>query len=320
MARNINRFIRELAEYINTYIVGSENTYITQCVPLDKIFNRGHAILMNVRMPEHIAENFKGMGPTFYAEELMSEFSNSTIAAIAEIVNIRTTEHYPVLIKMLENQEKIIDKTIDDYDKKDLILTALPSSQVPENLNSSIKYVTKELPKLGLTVTMKGCTHSESGNDEQSYFVPVNKDEKRDITKDEWELAENNSMNSSDIYFRYIPVPAQVIGENDIPVCGQITDMNQFYDYFYLLSVKKVWSSVTKKSNADRLYIMPYDAYTAMFIIDNQAVRKNQTAQALRNIFVKAYMKNSDKIMPIFALDCDTFEITKLDNMEFGKI
>lgn len=317
MARNINRFIKEIAEYINTYIAGSENTYIVECVPLDKVFNRGHAIMMKVRMPEYIADQFKSMGPTFYAEELMDELPNSTVAAIAEVLNARTTEHYPTLMKMLEKQGRIMDKTINDYGKEDIVLTALPSSQVFENLNDSSKYIVKECPELCLTVTIKGCTHDDTENENESYFVPVCKGKDRDIVKKDWDRAETNSMNLADIHIVCMPIPAQIMGEKDIQVCGQITDMNRFYDYFYLLSAKKIWSDMVKKFDADRLYIIPCGAYEAKFIIDNDAVRKNKEARALRGAFIAGSINESDKIMPMFVFDGTTLELTKLDNFDF---
>lgn len=197
--------------------------------------------------------------------------------------------------------------------------TSLVAYQEDDDVAGSLFGAAKKLiaDESCLTVTIKGCTHDDTENENESYFVPVCKGKDRDIVKKDWDRAETNSMNLADIHIVCMPIPAQIMGEKDIQVCGQITDMNRFYDYFYLLSAKKIWSDMVKKFDADRLYIIPCGAYEAKFIIDNDAVRKNKEARALRGAFIAGSINESDKIMPMFVFDGTTLELTKLDNFDF---
>lgn len=169
MTKNINEFIKELTDYINTNIVGTDNTHITKCVPLDNVTNRGHAILIQVEVPENINEEFQNFGPVYYAEELMREYSQFPIAIIGELINVDVDDFYYELIDMLSNQIKTADMTLDDYEKEDIIITALPAEQVSKQNKEA--FVTKEL--LGLTLTMKGRICNSISNDGQSYFMPI---------------------------------------------------------------------------------------------------------------------------------------------------
>lgn len=305
MAKDINGFIKELAEYINTFIVGTENTYIKECVVSDMVTNRGHAIPIKVKFPDDFREKFQNVGPCYYAEELMEEFHNSTIAAIGENINVRVTKDYPGILKMMAVQVKSEEKTICDYDKKDIIVTALPTSHV-SRMNSD-ELITKEFPELGLTTIMKGCIGSDPNSKGRAYFAPIIRKDGRVITDEDWDNAAMNSLCYSDIN---LVCPMLEGTDIDTPVCGQIADSNNFYDYFYLLSAEQIWGGITETLDAEKIYIIPQSAHSAQIVMDSQAIRENQTACAFCKAVMKAAVKSA--CGPVFILDCSTLQITKL--------
>ncbi len=184
MAQDVNRFMKELTDYMNTYIAGKENTCITKCTVSDKVLNRGHVILVKIKMPAGLKTKTNA-GLCFYAEELMEEFAASTIAGTAEILNARIINQYPTFIQMMQAQNKNMEKTIDEYDKEDLIVTALPSDESPYHEGDESRFVAKELPEFGLTMIMKAKLCDNPDNENQSYFVPVRTKEGQEAADDD---------------------------------------------------------------------------------------------------------------------------------------
>ena len=127
MKRDINKFRKELADYINRFIAGSENTYIEECALPDLITNRGQAIYIKVVMPKEYDGDLRGIGPCFYAEELMAEYPDSTVAFIAEVINKNVTENYKETMFMIKAQMDNKNKTIDDYRPESLVISAIPA-------------------------------------------------------------------------------------------------------------------------------------------------------------------------------------------------
>ena len=305
MKKDVNKFKKELAEYINTHIVGHENTFITECVISDKILNRGHVIPVQVRMPDEMMdiEDFKTIGPAFYAEELMEEFPDGAIKTIAKAVNDRVNEVYPAMMTVLDTQLKALKRTMDDYDKDDFILTALPTSQNP---NIGDPFITKELPEFGLTVSMKACVCRNPQNKDQSYFTHVRRKEGQCFTKE----AENHRLRAASIHISFASVPSTIL---ETPIAGQIVDANGFYDYFYLLSVAPVWKEIVKMTRAERIFLIPDGAYAVKFAVDNSVIRDDSLICTLRDNFLKAAQSMSNNTLSVFILDGETLNITKMN-------
>ncbi len=314
MAKNINLFMRELADYINTNIAGTENTYILKCtVPDGMVVNRGHAIIITVKMPDGMEKEFSNYGPCFYAEELLNEFPNNTVATIGEIINSRVTEVYPDLIKVMAEQKRNMEKGIKECNKNEIIITAIPSRFIPEAAKKNDMFVTKEFPSLGLSAMMKVRLCEKSGTDNSSYFSPVCKKEGQEVTYKDWHTAELNSIRQADIQNKFFPLPEelrQVAGPN---ICGHIEDYHGFYDWFYLIS-PMIWHNVIPHIKAGKIFIIPGGPYFANYVIDHPAVWKNPETHSFAADFVDVAIKASDRSMPAFVLDCDTLEIRKLNN------
>lgn len=304
MARNVNKFARDLADYINNHIVGTENTKIKHCKTTGEARNRGHMICMELILPEDMEnKEMKSMGPVFYAEELLQEFPNNTTGSIAEIINVRVNEYYPSFIAMYKMQIQAADKTIDDCDMRDVILTAVPTVQC--NKNESEPFISREDKNLGLILTLKRKLYDDTEN-KQGYYVPIQKADGHEGTKEQWEIATNNSYTMSKI---------NVIVEGPgMPLFGIMKDENSFYDFFYLLELEKVWSGAVNSFGTDRIYIIPNGAYEAVFILSNPALRANSDiVRITENILDKGVKDLKGKPLPVFVLDCETMQITKYE-------
>lgn len=304
MARNIGKFSRELADYVNDHIVGTENTKIKRCKATGEARNRGHMICMELILPKEIEhKEMKSMGPVFYAEELLQEFPNNITGSIAEIVNVRVNEYYPSFIAMYKMQIQAVDKTIDDCDMSDVILTAVPTAQC--NKNESEPFVSREDKNLGLILTLKRKLYDDTEN-EHGYYAPIQKADDHEGTREQWETAANNSYAMSKI---------NVIVEGPgVPLFGIMKDEHNFYDFFYLIELEKVWSGAVNSFGADQIYIIPNGTYEAIFILSNPALRENSDVVRMTKEILDKGMKDlKDKPLPVFVLDCKTMQITKYE-------
>lgn len=307
MKRDIMEFINELADYINTHIVGTENTYIAKCEARHMPMNRGHAIPIKMKLPESMSEGNSGFGPCYYAEELLKEFPGSSVAAIAEILNVRVTEQYPAMLQLLAAKTKAVEKGINDYDRKDLIIAACPSSHIlDENRNV---FITKELPEIGITASIKAAMYTNPEDKNQIYYTPIVKKEGHEVTDEDWGIADLNTLEATDIKIGCYSVPHN---EEEQYVSGKILDANGFYDYFYLLSPKLIWDEFAKVVETEKIYIIPESPYEATFLIDNPELRESQTAKVFANMFnERAARLLNNEVAPV-VLDCNTMTMRRL--------
>lgn len=308
MAKDIDRFITELADYINRFIAGKENSYIKECVVSDKVYNRGHIIPIKVKVPEWVDEKITALGPGFYAEELMEEFPDHTVAFIAEVINARVTEFYPGLVEIFTEKAKNMNKTIEEYAKQDIIVSAVPSSQVSENDRQA--FITRDLEDVGLTLIMKACIGDNPTNPNQSYFCPI-MNKGRKVTEEDWKNAECNTLQSADINIIGMPAPSGA-GE-PIPLCGSIIDIKNFCDFFYLLNPRRIWKDIADKSSAEKIIIIPRSIYSAIFVVDNEFIRNNPSLSAVRDEFANLAMNTAEDILPVYELDCSTWKIKQVE-------
>lgn len=313
MEKDVNAFCHELADYINRYIAGKENTHIKKCEIPGNIRNRGHVISMVLDIPKDLeGQNLEKTGSAFYAEEILEEFPNNTTAHIGEILNVRVNEHYEGLITMLRLQIDGEEKTIDDYGPEEIILTAMPTSQC-DNMETDM-FISKTEPLLGLTVVIKGQI-GDAGERGQCYFAPVKKADGHGPTDDHWETARQNSLNAAKIHVQMMPA-ISTSGNPNIPAFGIIQDTCSFYDFFYLLSLKDIWKGMKEHFSADRVYIIPNGAYQAFFVMDTPDIRKDAAASGMAANILKTYkneLNAKQAPLPVFVLDCNTFKVDRYE-------
>ncbi len=126
MKNDIDLFIERIKAHVNNHIAGTGNTKIERCNCLTEKLPRGRAIQMDIIVPETIMlEEGEHMGPVYYVEELMKEFPNSTPEAVAEVLNIRVNEMYETFMELAHMQKDKLRQTVNDYDPKDIILSAI---------------------------------------------------------------------------------------------------------------------------------------------------------------------------------------------------
>lgn len=301
--RDVNQFARDLADYINKFIVGTENTKIKECIVNGNERNRGHLISILVVMPEDMDfGEIANMGPAFYAEELLAEFPTNTTEMIGEVVNARVNEYYPTCIEMIQNQLSMKEKTIDDYDPDKIILTASLVSQCEKAEWES--FVTRKEDELDLILFIKAAIREEDG---QGYFVPIISTEGHEGTKEQWETAAKNSFAKANIQLGFIPDPA-----SKEPFTGMVMDANRFYDFFYLLSLKEVWNGAKDQLGVTKVYIIPNNPYQAIFLLESPQIDKDPEAVLRRNeILAKAVKDLENKPVSVFELDCGTMKLSK---------
>ena len=229
MPRDINRFKKELIDYINNFIVGREDTCIIKALDDDIIMNRGHAIPLRVKLPEDVDAGEIGYSPTFYMEELLEEFPMHTPAAIAEIVGVRMNQRYPDVLKMLKEQAKSVSKTLSDYRTDELIITAQPTDSCRILLGSDNPFIVKELPELGLIISLKGIMCENPSNENQVYVTPIKEDKDQEMTEEMWDTAKYNSLTQAQMHCM-LTAPSGC-EEFKTPMCGEVMDVKSFYDY-----------------------------------------------------------------------------------------
>lgn len=313
--KNVNKFIQELADYINNFIVGTDNTVITNCQVMDKIMNRGHMIPIIVKPIEGVDKN-RMLGPVFYAEELMEENKGSSIAAIAERLNVSVNAFYEDLKNLMKAQDEALGKTLDDYGINTVIVSSSPTPFAENDLGPEGRpFAMKEYSELGLTSILKGEIYTkEVEGGSQGYFAPISETEDHPATEEAWEQANLNTLSKASIQLRIVPV---LTANGFFPVCGEIVDANEFYDYFYMLSVKPMWESLlkdmhVKDSGANEIYIFPQGPYSAKFVLHGGKVEENGTAQSLRSAFMEAAVPGMAGLLNAYVLDIETMEIRKV--------
>ena len=308
MKRDINKFRKELADYINRFIAGSENTYIEECALPDLITNRGQAIYIKVVMPKEYDGDLRGIGPCFYAEELMAEYPDSTVAFIAEVINKNVTENYKETMFMITAQMDNKNKTIDDYRPESLVISAIPAHLQQDKVKEH--FCTKDMPDTGLSLTLKAVNEIPE-NDRQIYLTPVNLCDGRMPTDEEWERADDNTLAATDVEVNILPLPLPMPGEDNgyLSIAGHIADRREFYDWFYLASPKKVWMPVMKETKAEKIYIVPVSPALALFVVDNETIRKNPVTYAMIGRFMSTAAPRKHPELPVFVIDADTCEI-----------
>ena len=296
MKRDINKFRKELADYINRFIAGSENTYIEECALPDLITNRGQAIYIKVVMPEGYDGDLREIGPCFYAEELLAEHPDRTVAFIAEVVNRTVTENYKETMSIIRAQMGNKKKTIDDYRPENLIISAIPAHLQQDKVREYFLY--KDMPDVCLSLMLRGiCKIPE--NDRHVYCVPVDLRDGRMPTEGEWERADDNTLAATDIHVDILP----------LPMAGHIIDNEEFYDWFYLASPKKVWTPVMEKTGAEKIYIIPVSPFMALFAVDNETIRKDPDTCTMNRIFMSTAVPHKHHELPVFVIDADTCKI-----------
>ena len=300
MKKDIDKFIEELADYINRFIAGREGSHIEECMVEHTVLNRGHAIPIKCIVPGE--DKSRTIGPCFYAEELLREFPHSSVAAIAEHVSLKTEEAYPSLVHTMNMQQMMESKKIRDIDPNDLFMTAYVTKNLSERFHGG--HIAREYEELGLTAVIKAKVDNPA-DENLIYLLPVMSDTECPATEEDWKTAQRNSIAAS-----RISLQGMSVFENEPPVCGQITDTEQFYDYFYLLT-PQVWKPVIDHAQADKLYIFPCGAYNAKFCIENEHIQSSHETGMFRDTFMHAAVASMNG-NDAFVLDCKTMEITKL--------
>lgn len=304
--QNIQNFIHELADYINNFIVGTENTVITRCEVMDQMTNRGHAIPVRVKDPG-ISGNTADLAPVFYAEELMEANKGRTIAVIGETLNVEVNGFYKDMVNLMKAQEESYAKTFSDYNMSDIIAAAVPEGYAESTDIKGKPLVKKE--QYGLVITMKAeiyTAHLKDGD--QGYFTPIIADPSGMPTEEQWEQAQKNALARSEIQMMVIPVTEE---EKAIPVCGEICDAREFFDYFYLQAVKLVWGSLLRDLKAERVYIFPCGPYNAKFVLWGGEIENSDTANALRTAFMQDAVKSIYGVQRVFIMD-NTLEVREV--------
>lgn len=306
MTKNVNQFIYELSEYINNNVVGRDDTHITACENSDVVLNRGHMIPVTIELPKNleISEEFNGMSPIFYAEELMTEFPDSTAAAIGEIVNMQVNKMYGNMITVLKSQMDAARMSLDDYPKENIIVTAQPMPQADKMENG--RTIAKTIPELGLTIFMKARICENPSNNTQAYFAPIKRKAGQKILETDWENAKANTMCGADPNIAFTDICPNVL------ICGELTDKNMFYNYFYLLS-PEILKDFCEFFQMEKIYVVPDGPYHANFFAARTEKGHDMAIKKIRSFLSREKPKDPyGDFASIFEIDCGTFKVRKI--------
>lgn len=305
MTKDIHRFIKKLADYINRFIVGSEGSHVIECVEDDIMANRGHAIPVKCAI-DNGGENEVAL--CFYAEELMAEFPDSSAAAVAQIVAERVEAYYESAKKTIAIQKEMVGKTIRDISPEDLYLSAAVNSD-KNGLEDG--FLMKKHEGLGITSAIKA-RFDHPDNKDQILLFPIRADKDHPATEEDWKRAETNSLKAA-----HMSGYTMTAKDGEPPICGEIKDDKQFYDYFYLLT-PDIWKPMIEQAQASRIYIFPHMAYAAKFVVENPLTSRPGPHAKMR----ESFMRSAVAEMPandVFVLDCKTMEISKFDMKEVNE-
>lgn len=298
MKRDVHEFIKELAEYINTFVAGRDGSCITECIVKDELADRGHAIPVKCRPYE--GEYF---GPCFYAEELMQQFPYNTVAMIAETIAAKTESLYPDMIASVKRQKEVSKKNIKDIGQDNIYLSSDMRGPVTRTERETV--IIRQHKGTGIVSMIKAGV-TDKDHPDRIQLMTIRKDRYCPATRKDWKRAEENSLSKALISMHGIGLK-----KDGMPLCGKIKDEAQFYSYFYLLT-PGVWQPLIEKTKAEKIYIFPNMGYAAEFTIDNEAVSSDQEFSGLRAHFTdRALEKMSGD--DVFVLDCKTMKVTKFD-------
>lgn len=302
MAKDIHRFIKELADYINRFIAGSDGSHIVKCVEEDILMNRGHAIPVECAIE---GDGKNNMALCFYAEELMSEFPDSSAAAVAQIVAERAEAYYESARKTMDIQKEMEGKNIRDINPEDLYLSAVLDS---DRGGLEDGFLMREHEGLGITTAIK-VKFGHPANKNQILLFPIRADKDHPTTEEDWKRAETNSLKAA-----HISGYTMTVKDGEPPICGEIKDDKRFYDYFYLLT-PDIWRPMAEQAKASKIYIFPYMAYAAKFVVENHLTDHPGPHAKMR----ESFMQDAVAKMPannVFVLDCEMMTISKFDMEE----
>lgn len=308
MQKDILAFCAGLADYINTHIAGKEGSRIEKCGTQFPRLNRGHAIDVYVKVPEN---SLKDGTPAmiFYAEELLEQMPDATTAAIAETINREAAGNYGRLLSVLSFMDKTENMDLDGFDRNNIIVSASPSAYMEKQKKDGV--ITKDLPACGLTLILKAKDDALDNEEGQSYFLPVRKPKNREVTKEDWENAEKNSLAAARP--AVIPIPARTDEENKF--LGMVLcDTASFYDWFYLASPEKTWKGIAGKYHASRIYVFPMSPHRAIFLPDT-ADGIPEILLSLDSLLRSFYrlQKETETGIPSLVLDCADWSFTRYE-------
>lgn len=314
MQRDIMQFVNELTDYINNHIAGSGHTKITGCIRDGKLVKRGHIIPVKIACPAGSLPKDEELGMAFYAEELLTEMPDASVAAIGEAVNRKVEENYENMLSIAKIRSTPELQTLDGCDPADIILTAVPEGRYPGTKHPD--FCIKELPDRHLTLTLKACFpdgHDSAGN---SYFFPVKKPERRSLTQADWDNAEKNCLQNAKIRIQDLPMEELKALRKDSRFPVLFYESSQFYDYFYLASPKTVFENYAVRHAAKSLLAFPMDAYTAAVIpitepVPGKVLPEKGGVLSLDIMALSAIWKQADPGIPPLLLNCSTWEFTE---------
>lgn len=304
MARNVNRFTKELVDYMNANLAGAEHSKIKKAADTGQTLARGRAITIELVTPPTLKLSDDGttVGPVFYAEELMEEFPNATIAAVGESVNVRVNENYDHFLEMSKRQLELMNKRITDFEPDELIVSAVPlvladdSSFTGPPDDPLIAQVREDLH---LHLMIKGRIYQQ--NDETAYFSPIFQKDKP-ARKKHWNAAIANSLRNGQYMLEIMKA---------MPNFGRIRDVKGFYGYFYLLSPKETFEHIAKSSDADKIYILPNDICGCTYMLawdDMEADMGKEIVDNMSNALINGAKANCT-VLPLYELDCKDFTV-----------
>lgn len=262
-------------------------TVVKTIDPEIKHTNKGHGIVFVLKN-----SNF---GPIFYLEALMQMAKRTPLKELVHDINSQISEFHKMNINIQAAHNLEPDNNV--------ILTAVPISQLPENYGlDDVEYFKRE--DIGLYIFVK----TEVPNSP----VPMAYGHTRKLTDDEMlntiDLAKNNTIKHA-----RIEGIIKKLGD-EIPPIMFVIDSNGFADYFYLVH-ENVLADIAAKNGFRKLYILPTDAYRATVICIPTGMSKDAEEDHY-NIAVKAMIRDHyahNENMPALSYDTSTTLFTRIE-------
>lgn len=208
MKRDVHEFIKELAEYINTFIAGRDGSCIIECIVKDELANRGHTI--PVKCQPYEGESF---GACFYAEELMQQFPDNTVAMIAEKIAAKTQSLYPDMIESVKRQKEVRKKNIKDIGQDNIYLSSDMRGPVTRTERETL--IIRQHKGMGI-VSMIRAGVIDKDHPDRIQLMSIRKDRDCPATRKDWKRAEENSLSKA-----LISIHGLGLKKDGMPMCGK---------------------------------------------------------------------------------------------------
>ena len=285
--KQANEFIEAFIHNFNTYII--DNDIETKVEKIETIkTNNGHGIAFTLKDAP--------TGPILYAEELEPTLKEASFEELVHSINNFITQKFETFTK-----NNLSNGCVDPNDN--VIITALPTKDIPENYCKDCEY--DEIDMIGLTTFLK-VPYCDI-RDAYQHIRPLTDD---DDVDEIYQKALENTMMKAEIHGEMAKAD-----DPEVPVMITLADVRRFADYFYIIN-KGLLQHIMETEHFSRVYVTPITPYVGRILGIPEGISQEKEMENLTLVIkpmLELYYQYSEMkdTLPALAFDkdSDTFSI-----------